>query len=161
ILEKFYTVTPKYELGAVLAAPDNSNISAVLAIGDEALILKQHKVYPHEIDLGKIWFDRTLLPFVFAVWAVRRNFCRSHPEIVREIHRELLRCRQEGGHDLKSISERVGPRVSMTAAACYKYLRGIEYDFSRPKKLGLARFIEYLIERGEGEKEALPLKIFS
>jgi len=161
ILESFYNVMPRYEVGSALEAQLNSDISAVLAIGDEALILAQNKVYPHKIDLGKIWFEKTSLPFVFAVWAMREEFCRSNPEIVREIERELQRCRQEGRNDLQNISKRVGPRVSMDADACYEYLRGIEHDLSPVKKKGLVRFIEYLIGRGEGVPAALPLKIFS
>jgi chorismate dehydratase len=152
---------PAYEGGSALEAQHNSNIAAVLAIGDEALVLAQNKVYPHKIDLGKIWFEMTSLPFVFAVWAMRAEFCRSNPEIVRDIQRELQRCRHEGRNDLQNISKRVGPRVSMDGAACYEYLRGIEHDLSPEKKKGLVLFIEYLIERGEGVPEALPLKIFS
>ncbi len=144
-----------------MKAQHNSDILAVLAIGDEALMLARNKIYPHKIDLGKIWHNETSLPFVFAVWAMRKEFCRSNPEIVREIQSELLRCRQEGKNDLKNISKRVGPRVSMDADACYEYLQGIEHDLSPEKKKGLIRFIEYLIERGEGVPEALPLKIFS
>jgi chorismate dehydratase len=49
----------------------------------------------------------------------------------------------------------------MQPEACYEYLRGIEHDFGPEKKKGLVRFIEYLIERGEGAPEALPLKLFS
>ncbi len=161
ILENFYGVKPLYEVGSALEAQDKSGISAVLAIGDEALILAQNKIYPHKIDLGQIWYEKTSLPFVFAVWAMRAEFCRSHPDIVRQIQRELLRCRQEGRNDLQNISKRVGPRVSMNADACYQYLRGIEHDLGPEKKKGLVRFIEYLVERGEGLPEALPLKIFS
>jgi len=161
ILENFYNVMPWYEVGSALEAQHNNDISAVLAIGDEALILAQNDTYPHKIDLGKIWHEKTSLPFVYAVWAMREEFCRTRPEIAREIHRELLRCRQEGKNDLKNISKRVGPRVSMEADACYEYLRGIEHDLSPEKKKGLIRFIEYLIERGEGVPDALPLKIFS
>jgi chorismate dehydratase len=49
----------------------------------------------------------------------------------------------------------------MEAEACYEYLRGIEHDLGPEKKRGLRRFIDYLIERGEGVPEALPLRIFS
>lgn len=161
ILDNFYKVKPLYEIGPALEAGGNNNISGVLAIGDEALILAQQKMYPYKIDLGKIWHDMTTLPFVFAVWAIRSEFCRTNPDIVSEIHRELLRCRQEGTADLKNISRRVSPRVSMDAAACYEYLRGIEHDLGPKKKKGLIRFIEYLIERGEGAVGALPLKLFS
>jgi len=161
ILENFYQVYPWYEVGSVLEAQNNSDIQAVLAIGDEALVLAQSKMYPHKIDLSKIWYEKTSLPFVFAIWAMRKDFCLNNPDTVREIHGELLRCRDEGKQDLMNISKRVAPRVSMDTDACYEYLSGIEHDLSPEKKTGLIRFIEYLIERGEAEPEALPLKIFT
>jgi chorismate dehydratase len=160
ILEKFYHVVPNYEVGSVLEAQENKDIQAVLAIGDEALLLAQNKTYPHMIDLSKIWHEETSLPFVFAIWAIREEFCRRNPEVVMDVHRQLLRCRNEGKQELKNISKRVAPRVSMDAEACYEYLRGIEHDLSPDKKKGLIRFIEYLIERGDGAAEALPLKFF-
>jgi chorismate dehydratase len=161
ILENFYNVLPIYEVGAVLQAGYDKTISAVLAIGDEALILAQKRIYPYKIDLGKIWNEKTLLPFVFAVWAMRAEFCRSNPEVVSEIQRELLRCRRAGRNDLKNISRKAASRVSMTADACYEYLLGIEHDLDVEKKKGLIRFIEFLLERGEAVPESLPLRIFS
>jgi chorismate dehydratase len=161
ILENLYNVKPLYEVGSVLEAQYNSEISGALAIGDEALILAQNEIFPYKIDLGRIWHEKTSLPFVFAVWAMRKEFCRMKPGTVREIHRELVRCRVEGKKDLEEISRKVSPRVSMQPEACYEYLRGIEHDLSPEKKKGLIRFIEYLIERGEGAAEALPLKLFS
>lgn len=161
ILENFFGVLPRYETGQVLAAQHEQNIAGVLAIGDEALILAQNKVYPHKIDLGRIWHEKTALPFVFAVWAIRAEFSRMYPESVREIQRELLRCRDEGRNNLKDISKRVSPRVSMSPDSCYEYLRCIQHDLGPDKKRGLVKFIEYLIERGEGRSSALPLRLFS
>jgi chorismate dehydratase len=53
-------------------APDN-----LLLIGDAALdfLFGPHD---HEIfDLGAAWLELTKLPFVFAVWALRRAFDRA------------------------------------------------------------------------------------
>ena len=161
ILENFYRTVPHYEIGPVLEAHKNEDIAAVLAIGDEALTLAQSGMYPYVIDLGRIWHEETSLPFVFAVWAIRQDFCRRYPDVVVDIQRELLRCRNEGRRDLKNISKMVAPRVSMDAKACYEYLLGIEHDLCPDKKKGLTRFIEYLVERGEGNAAALPLRIFS
>ena len=158
ILEKFYHVEPVYQVGSALKAKENKDIQAVLAIGDEALLLAQSGTYPHKIDLSKIWHEKTSLPFVFAIWAIREKFCHENPGVVEDIHRELLRCRSEGRKDLKNISKRVAPRVSMDAEACYEYLLGIEHDLGPDKQKGLIRFIEYLIERGEGAADSLPLK---
>ena len=160
ILEKFYHVEPVYQVGSALKAKENKEIQAVLAIGDEALLLAQSGTYSHKIDLSKIWHEKTSLPFVFAIWAIREKFCRENPGVVEDIHRELLRCRSEGRKDLKNISKRVAPRVSMDAEACYEYLLGIEHDLGPDKQKGLIRFIEYLIERGEGAADSLPLKFF-
>jgi hypothetical protein len=62
---------------------------------------------------------------------------------------------------MANICKRVAPRVSMEPKACYEYLLGIEHDLCPAKKEGLTRFIEYLIERGEGDAAALPLRIFT
>ena len=161
ILEEFYGVQPCYEVGPVLEAGKRKDIEAVLAIGDEALILAQDEVYPCKIDLGRIWHEKNSLPFVFAVWAMRAEFCRSNPGTVREIHRELLRCRREGRKNLLHISRKAAPRVSMNVEACYEYLRGIEHDLKPDKKKGLTRFIEFLVKRGEAGPAALPLRLFS
>ncbi len=161
ILERFFKVQPRYQVGAALEAHLDAAVSAVLAIGDEALILARNQIYPYQIDLGKMWYEKTSLPFVFAVWAMRDEFCRSNPGIVREIQADLVRCRQEGKEELWDICKRVGPRVSLDAEDCYEYLRGIKHDLGPEKKKGLIRFIEYLIDRGDGVTQALPLKIFS
>ena len=161
VLEEFFGVLPLYKTGAVLGEGKYPDVDAVLAIGDEALVLARIGKYPYRIDLGKIWHEKTSLPFVFAVWAMRREFCRRNPGTVMEIQRELLRCRQEGRRHLREISRRAAPRVSMDEDACYEYLLGIEHDFGPDKKKGFVSFIEYLIKRGEGAAEALPLKIFA
>ncbi len=161
VLDEFYGVSPLYEVGPALEGHEKGEIAAVLAIGDEALFLAQNNKYPYRIDLGKIWQEKTSLPFVFAVWAMRREFCKRNPETVREIQRELHRCRQEGRNNLREISDRVAPRISMNPDACYQYLLGIEHDLGPEKKKGLVRFIEYLIKRGEGAAEALPLKLYA
>ncbi|MDR2799769.1 MAG: menaquinone biosynthesis protein [Desulfovibrio sp.] len=46
---------------------------AFLAIGDEALRYGCHPAYPHRMDLGAAWKELTGLPFVFALWIVRRR----------------------------------------------------------------------------------------
>ena len=46
---------------------------AVLVIGDAALLLRAQGRYPVRVDLGEAWKEWTGLPFVFAVWAARRD----------------------------------------------------------------------------------------
>jgi len=160
ILEKFYGVAPQYQPGMVEdLEQDRGRFDAVLAIGDNALRLAGRDDYPIRLDLSEEWYRQTGLPFVFAVWAVREDFCRRDPDCVVEIHQELQRCVKEGKNDLINISRSVAPRIPMTPESCYDYLRRVEYDLGTEKQKALNCFFEYLIERGEGAPEAIPLKI--
>ncbi len=159
ILEDFYGVRPEYRLPGESCGAKGCR--AQLAIGDQALRLKQAGHYPTVIDLGEVWQRHTGLPFVFAVWAVREEFRRRQGESLAAIHRELLRCTRQGRAELAAISRRVAPRVPMAETACLAYLQGIELDLDPDKLRGLTLFCEHLIRRGEARPEALPLKIHS
>jgi chorismate dehydratase len=158
ILEEFYKVTPSYR-GDDEGELEGVDVCAVLAIGDEALRLKQQGHYPFCLDLGQVWQQHTGLPFVFALWTVRTDFCEKNSPMVREIYRELLACIEEGKEDLRSICSLVAPRIPMEVDSCYQYLHGIEYDFGPEKKKGLELFFDFLIKRGEAPPEALPVEM--
>ena len=158
ILEDFYGVRPQYHLPTAVEGKQEGR--AVLAIGDQALRLKSQDRFPFVLDLGEVWYRQTGLPFVFAVWAVREEFCCRQAKCLLEIHRELKRCVARGRECLPTISRRVAPQVPMEALACFSYLQGIELDLNPDKIQGLALFYEYLIRRGEASPQALPLKIY-
>jgi len=159
ILEEFYQISPDYVRDSINNHADNlAGFDGVMAIGDEALKLTADDNFPHKFDLGEIWHEHTGLPFVFAVWAVRDDYYRQSSSTVKKIHRELLRCLTEGVKDLRSICTLVAPRIPMPPEECHKYLSRIEYDLGEDKQKGLQLFFKYLIKRGEGQKEALPLR---
>ena len=63
ILEEFHQVHPRYRSGlASELGQDAERPAAVLAIGDEALRLAVEARYPHRLDLGEAWQERTGLP---------------------------------------------------------------------------------------------------
>lgn len=158
VLEEFYGVTPRYISGKT-TSPEAATAAAVLAIGDEALRLRNDPGLPVRLDLGEIWRHHTGLPFAFAVWAVRREFCERDMDAVAEIHQELQRCVTAGQQQLKAIAARVAPRIPMPEEECCRYLRGLEYDLGEEKQAALRCFFEHLIKRGEASPEALPLRI--
>ncbi len=159
VLEDFYRVRPVYRVGRLLEQPDLETLDGVLVIGDEALRLAADHQWPHRLDLGQVWHRQSGLPFVFAVWAVREEFCRREPEVVATIHQELRRCLAEGKERLAEICGRVAPRIPISEEECCRYLSGMEYDLDQAKQQGLSRFIEYLLVRGEASPGALPLRI--
>ncbi len=159
LLENFFHVQPKYVVGDVNGS-ESVKAKAVLAIGDQALRLSSADEFPYKLDLAEVWCQYTDLPFVFAVCAVRDEFCKKYPEIVSAVHREFLYCKGEGRVQLEAICEKVAPRIPMHPDECYVYLRAIEYGLGARKQLALETFFQYLIDRNEASPQSVPLRIF-
>ncbi len=107
-----------------------------LLIGDRALdfLLGPHE---HEIwDLGAAWYELTKLPFVYAVWALRRGIENS------ALRRQLREARDFGLDTLDSI---IRSRTEYTLEFRQDYLGWhIHYHLGADEKRGLNRFIELL-----------------
>ncbi len=162
ILEEFYRVQPRYEIGEVYASEDaQKRASAVLAIGDDALRLNVEQRYPVQLDLGETWHKATGLPFVFSVCAVREALIAQQPEAARQVRQALVDCRDQGGQRMGEICDRVARRIPMDCETCSRYLMGIQHDLTPIKVQALERFFQYLMDRGEAPAGVLPLKIFS
>jgi chorismate dehydratase len=114
----------------------------VLLIGDAALdfLFAPH---PHEIfDLGAAWYELTRLPFVYAVWALRRGV--DH----RELRRRLLEAKDFGMETLDHI---IRERTEYSEDFRKDYLGWhIHYHLGSDEKRGIARFIELLRKHGFG-----------
>ena len=161
ILEEFYSVQPVYSRGEVFGDRQaDEEPAAILAIGDEALRLRYEQRFPVQLDLAEVWHKQTALPFVFALFAVREEYLDQEPDEVRRIHRALLDCRRSGLARLPESCDRVARRIPMDCAACSSYLHAMEYDLQPIKQKALERFFTLLIDRGEADARALPLKIF-
>lgn len=162
ILEEFFSLRPRYVTGDIFAPTGSGEVpAAVLAIGDEALRLKLENTYPVQLDLAEVWNKKTGLPFVFAVCAVREEFIAKNKTSVRQIRKTFLDCRTKGIELLPEICDRVARRIPMDCEACSLYLRAMEYDLGPVKQDALYQFFTLLIQRGEADGAALPLKIFS
>jgi chorismate dehydratase len=113
-----------------------------LLIGDPALnfVFSPHE---HEIfDLGAAWYELTSLPFVYAVWALRRGMENSR------LRRQLTEARQFGLDTLDSI---VRSRTEYTEDFRKDYFGWhIHYHLGSDEKRGLAKFIELLRKHGLG-----------
>lgn len=118
---------------------------AVLVIGDAALLLAADRRYPYMTDLGLAWKEWTGLPFVFAVWAARRD---ADHLAVQRVHRALLSARQWGlGHlaELANAASRAtGIDVTTTAA----YFGDLDYALSYRHLAGLTDFFRRLAQDG-------------
>lgn len=118
---------------------------AVLVIGDAALLLAAESRYPYVADLGSAWKDWTGLPFVFAVWAARRE---ADHDAVREVHRALLDSRQWGLAHLDELAALAAGNSGLPAPICREYLGGLDYALSYRHLAGLTDFFRRLAQDG-------------
>jgi chorismate dehydratase len=114
----------------------------VLLIGDAALDFVRASP-PHEImDLGAAWLELTRLPFVYAVWALRRGVENA------QLRRQLREARDFGLDTLDSI---IRSRTEYDYDFRKDYLGWhIHYHLGADEKRGLAKFIELLRKHGMG-----------
>ena len=113
-----------------------ASLEAVLLIGDPALDFVRGSP-PHDIyDLGTAWFDLTRLPFVYAVWALRR-------EVDHRALRAHLRDAKDFGLD--TLDHIISSRTEYDQQFRKDYLGWhIHYHLGSEEKRGIARFMELL-----------------
>jgi chorismate dehydratase len=117
------------------------SLDNVLLIGDPAIHFL-HSGHPHEIwDLGAAWFELTRLPFVYAVWALRR--------IPNDDLRRRLRESKNFGMD--TLDFIISSRTEFDYAFRKDYLSWhIHYHLGAEERRGISRFIELLRKHNLG-----------
>ena len=97
----------------------------------------------HEIfDLGAAWTEFTKLPFVYAVWAMRREV--HTPELRRQL-------RDARAFGLDTLDHIISQRPEYTEDFRKDYLGWhIHYHIGTDEKRGIAKFIELLRKHGFG-----------
>jgi len=113
-----------------------------MLIGDRAIDFARGP-HEHEIwDLGAAWYELTRLPFVYAVWALRRGLSNER------LRRQLREAKDFG---LETLDYIIGSRTEYTYEFRKDYLSWhIHYYLGADEKRGLARFIELLRKHGFG-----------
>jgi len=131
-------------------APDLATLTAlpheaVLVIGDAALHLSTQSVYPVKHDLGEEWKKWTGLPFVFAVWAARRD---TPAAAVAVVHRRLLESRAWGLSHLDELAADAARNTGVAEPVCRAYLGDLDYALSYRHLAGLTDFFGRLAQEG-------------
>lgn len=141
-------VSPVYEVGDVsdFKAMAKKN-DAVLVIGDTALVHPWDQQFKYCFDLGQIWYEMTQLPFVFAVWAVRKSFAKKHSKIVSEIHGVLLASKKDGYENLARIIKEGENKLGISADRVKHYFDLLHCDLDDQKISAMGVFFDSLYER--------------
>ena len=129
------------DLSGLAALPHD----AVLVIGDAALVLAAERRYPYQYDLGAEWKAWTGLPFVFAVWAARREASRSK---IQAVQRALEASRAWGLEHLDQLAQDAAAATGIDVPTCREYLSGLDYGLTYRHLEGLTGFLRRLAARG-------------
>ena len=97
---------------------------AFLLIGDEAL-RQRYGVpsYPYRYDLGEEWYRWTQMPFVFALWAIRKDISPQRSNYLENV---LYSCVDEGLEHMYVIGQ-MREDVRMSAKEVVEYFQGFRY----------------------------------
>jgi predicted solute-binding protein len=134
LLKKHFKVNAELHDFHTIEKPD-----AAVVIGDRALCADPAPA--EDIDLAEAWHEMTGLPFVFAVWAVRKDF--EHIEEVTAIAQKAL---ELGFQAMERIAERYADELGGSQEFWIDYLdNSIHYKLDKRDMEGLARFRKLLV----------------
>jgi len=109
-----------------------------LLIGDRALAAAQkYSKGGQIIDLGDFWHQYTGLPFVFALWIVRRQAVERDRAGLQDFVKQLNQARSMAFERLNEVARSRERREILDSAQMIKYWRELSYDLSDEHLQGL------------------------
>lgn len=154
ILKKYYRFTNTF-LTMNVAKPSDAfrSCPAVLVIGDTALKWASSGLSLYRYDLGEVWRSLTGLPFVFALWILRKEAAEARFGEVALISRQLREAKEAALSSLQSIAEECCERTWMDKEELVCYWRTISYDLSQRHLEGVSTFFRGAREVGVLSRE--------
>lgn len=118
-----------------------------LLIGDRAL--KAAANLPegmHCFDLGQLWYQYTGLPFVFALWMVRRDSVAQHADELNSLGQQLAQSQTRFFNELDSIAENLSADSVLTKQETINYWQSIDYGLSEKHIEGVQLFFDLCLK---------------
>ncbi|MFF9146868.1 menaquinone biosynthetic enzyme MqnA/MqnD family protein [Streptomyces sp. NPDC014861] len=143
LLSERYGVAPAYytcppDLGLMMQEAE-----AAVLIGDAALRASLHdapRLGLQVHDLGLMWKEWTGLPFVFAVWAARKDYLDREPETVHDVHRAFLASRDLSLDEVTKVAEQAARWEAFDAELLERYFRTLDFRFGPEQLAGVREF---------------------
>lgn len=134
LLAERYGVHPRTISLPLGSSPEEITADAFLLIGDRA-IHGPAEEFAAVWDLGAEWTRFSGLPFVFAVWAARKEVD------VSEVVPLLEKARDAGVQQLSAIAHREAPRLGISETTAYDYLsQNLHFRLGAEERAGVERF---------------------
>ncbi|WP_030379744.1 MULTISPECIES: menaquinone biosynthetic enzyme MqnA/MqnD family protein [unclassified Streptomyces] len=133
---EYYTCPP--DLALMMREAD-----AAVLIGDAALRANLHDGPKYGLavhDLGALWKEWTGLPFVFAVWAARREYLEREPELTRQVHQAFLASRNLSLEEVGKVAEQAARWEAFDAEVLERYFTTLDFRFGGPQLEAVTEF---------------------
>ncbi|MFZ2447964.1 MAG: menaquinone biosynthesis protein [Syntrophobacteraceae bacterium] len=148
-----YGMGPVFESGSFSELAAEGRLpDAFLAIGDEALRLRGSGLYPEILDLGAAWYNWTGLPFVFALWVVRKKAIDEKNGRIGPSIDALLASKKWGCSNIEHICVEAARTGLLDIGELREYYRCLRFDLDERERRGLELFYSYLFQIGELER---------
>ena len=120
----------------------------LLLIGDAALKGAAAAGACHIYDLGELWHAFTGLPFVFALWIVRRDAARARGAELSALGRDLIEAKKLAYASYSEIAAGCPEREWLGVEDLVDYWRTISYELTPAHLDGLSCFFRHAFEMG-------------
>ncbi len=119
-----------------------------LLIGDRAMAQARSLPEGMQIyDLGQMWYEKTGLPFVFALWIVRRDSAQQKAAQLESAKGQLHQALSRSLEDLRNLAIEAG-FTGTEIDYCAGYWRGIDYSLGPDHQKGLELFFSLSCKHG-------------
>lgn len=143
------TILGRFPMRATYETVDDALAAAragrpTLLIGDDALTARAELAPAQVYDLGEAWREWTGLPFVFAVWSVRRELVAAQPEAVAALTDALVAARAWGERNRDAVIDAAIAQRPFHRALYQDYFTRLSYTLGDRAKRGLEHFATLL-----------------
>lgn len=141
ILAEQYQLSPQYTQWNKQYDISRTDTDAALIIGDNAMKVTDNGYVT--LDLGQAWYEYTGLPFVYAVWVIKKD---SH---IAGINKLLKTAKEDGIRSVRELAVTESQRLQLTEERCLNYLtNSIRYNLDTEEIKGLQTFYQYAVSLG-------------
>lgn len=141
-------IFPVFQSGSIKDISKIANTDAVLVIGDTALKPPWDLNFKYSIDLGSFWFEITKMPFVFALWVVKRSFAKKNPKTIKTIHNLLLESKNKGYQNIEKIIVKRAKQLGLKQSVIKEYFDLLYCDLDKEKIRAVDLFFCSLFQMG-------------
>jgi chorismate dehydratase len=137
----FWDVEPEFTVFDVAMTKEDAlhEFAGYLLIGDSCLMHDKSKDF-ERIDLARAWHKETKKPFVFAVFAARKDCYHEKEQEITSFMNTIKEGRFWEKEKLSQIVAKAQERVNIGSDDLYNYFQTIDYELTKEHYQGLALF---------------------